>query len=305
MSRVNDYEYAHLEQQEEENSRNSGMDLMFRCEICTDEYQTFQHKHFSSRWLRDILGVEESNGYYCPSCLSRHRPYPYNRIKLAIGDSSLHQAYALPGLQGPLYEGDLLHTDYLTIADASLETLITAFRKEYADCPPRLPMDVVIVAGYRDLIEGRSRQHIMTGFRTLTELILNCSIEGLSRNTVAICNLYYPPSLAWFYDNGRIPDNHPGNQLQKLELLNEEILSLNLDNNVTEFPRLHKLGIRNYVKRSVDEFDNHEHLRIKCHRFEHWVGSDPTRMISLKEDQRIRIERAINKYFVHRTDTTW
>ena len=92
--------------------------------------------------------------------------------------------------------------------------------------------------------------------------------------------------------------------MQRLVLLNEEILSLNLDNNVTEFPRLHKLGIRNYVKRSVDEFGNHEHQRIKCHRFEHWVGSDPARRISSKEKQRIKIERAINKYFVYRADTT-
>ena len=45
--------------------------------------------------------------------------------------------------------------------------------------PPSLPMDVVIVAGYMDLLEGKNREHIMNNFRIITELIMNCSIEGL------------------------------------------------------------------------------------------------------------------------------
>ena len=288
------------------NSCEETVDLQARCIICSSEFQTVRHQHFSSLWLRDILGVDINEGrYQCPSCKSRHKAFPYKRAKLVLGDSTIHQFFSPPGQLTNLYEGDLVHSDYITIPNAKIDTLTDAFEKECGNGQILIPMDVVMVAGYSDLVAGSSTLEIMNSFRRFTRAVLSRNIEGEKENTVAICNLYYPPMLAWLYDNGQMPDSHPGNQLSKLELLNEAILSLNLDNNITEFPRLHKFGVRNYVRKSTNDYGQQHHVRIKSHRFEHWVGTDPSRMISLISQQRTKIGSAINKYFMHRTDVEW
>ena len=41
--------------------------------------------------------------------------------------------------------------------------------------------------------------------------------------------------MTWFPDNGHLPENHGGNDLLKLKIINECILSLNLDNGITKF----------------------------------------------------------------------
>ena len=166
-------------------------------------------------------------------------------------------------------------------------------------------MDVVLIAGYNDLILGRSREDIMESFRQFSQLVLDASTDQRDRNTVAICNMVYPPQIAWFPDNGPLPPNHRGNELLKLEILNECILSLNMDNGITEFPRLHKYGVRNYTKKWVDRYGQERHRQIRRHRFEHWREEDPSRMLHLINEQRFKMGAAINKYFLLRTNTTW
>ena len=271
------------------------------CDICSTPTQRIRHRHFSSLWLRNAIGVE-ANGtrFLCPSCKSRHLPYLYNRTKLVVADSSLHTFFAPPGHTGRQYDGDLIHTDYITIPGATIDELTRAFSVEYRDF--RFPLDVIMVAGYADILEGRSRYAIIESFSQFSRAVLatNSGHDGV--NTVAICSLLYPPQLAWFDDNGPLPYHHPGNQLLKLEFLNEAILSLNLDNRVTEFPRLHKYGIRNYTKRYVDSFGQIHNRRIKQHRLDHWLGADPARMLYLVNEQRFKVGAAVNKYFSLRTN---
>ena len=91
----------------------------------------------------------------------------------------------------------------------------------------------------------------MEGFRNFVETVLNTG-DPENPSTVAISDLLYPPILTWYPDNGPLPLNYQGNKLLRLEMLNEEILSLNMDNNVTEYLRLHKYGIRVCTKHLVD-----------------------------------------------------
>ena len=91
------------------------------------------------------------------------------------------------------------------------------------------------------------------------------------------------------------------NDLLKLEIINECILSLNLDNGITEFPRLHKYGVRNYTKRWIDRYGQEHQRVIKRHRFEHWREEEPARMLHLVNEQRFKVGAAVNKYFQLRT----
>jgi hypothetical protein len=72
-----------------------------RCHICSftqpypDDQIPIYHRHFSSLRLRALTGVEDtSNPYLCSSCKSHHKPYPNDRIKVVVSDSTLHQFFA-------------------------------------------------------------------------------------------------------------------------------------------------------------------------------------------------------------------
>ena len=274
------------------------------CEICsTDDLPTF-HQHFSSLWLRDITGIEDSGrSSLCPSCKRIHPPYPYPRQKMVVSDDLLHMVFAPPDQSvNVIYPGDTIHIDYLTIPGATLNELTFAFRKEYCEKPLERPVDVVLAAGYNDIIQGHSRQQITDSFRHFADTVLElCKNQHSQRNLVSICDLIYPPQLTWLPDDGPLPLNHSGNKLFTFEWLNEIILSMNMDNGVTEFVRLHKFGIRSCTKRRVDQYGQVFQRRVRAHRFEHWCQGEVTTMLHLKNEIRFKIAAAINKYFQLRT----
>ena len=248
--------------------------------------------------------MEESNSRnLCPSCKSRHLPYPDPRIKLIVTDSTLHQFYAPPGYNATQqYDGDIMHCDYISIPGATIDTLTHAFRLDYVEKVHPKPLDVVIVAGYNDMINGYTRQSIMDSFSRFTDYVKMAGSEHHGQtNTVAVSNLMYAPQLSWFPDNGPLPYNHKGNQLEKIHWLNQAILSLNLDNNITEFHRLHKYGVRDYTRKETDQYGQVHLRKIKCHRFEHWREPDRAEKLHLTNNQRFKMGAAINKYFVQRT----
>ena len=73
------------------NSRSS-------CDICSFSQKPpaikkkVYHEHFSSKSLRELLDVELalSGSYFCPSCKTQHSPYPTERTKIVLSDSTLH-----------------------------------------------------------------------------------------------------------------------------------------------------------------------------------------------------------------------
>ena len=131
------------------------------CQICSfsqkapETKQQVYHDHFSSKHLRELLDVEFSlsGSYYCPSCKCNHAPYPSERTKIVLSDSTMHNFFAPPSATNTNYEGDVQHTDYLTISGATLETLFHAFKIEYSYHTK--PMDVVIIAGVIDIVKTK------------------------------------------------------------------------------------------------------------------------------------------------------
>ena len=277
-----------------------------KCQICsyTQEVpgikKAVYHEHFSSLHLRRLLGLEDSRvgKYLCPSCKSHHSPYPNERSKIVISDSTLHNFFAPPGNTNTQYEGDIQHTDYITIPGATLETLLHAFKQDYATHPR--PMDVYLVAGYNDLVQGHSRDYILDWIKYFVEYVLKLPPKDNSPNTITIGTFFYPPQLAWFKDNGPEPPNYH-NQKDKLNWLNRKISELNLENKREEYVGIHKFGMRVMTRKTKDRYGNEQHRHIKKHRWEHWRESDKTRMLHLNNDRRFKLGKAINEYFVLRT----
>ena len=66
-------------------------------------------------------------------------------VHTAVSDSTLHVFFTQPGHTGSHYPGDLMHSDYIIIPGATINSLANAFRLEYGQST--WPMDVVLIAG--------------------------------------------------------------------------------------------------------------------------------------------------------------
>ena len=281
------------------------------CRLCSfnqpypRELRQVFHNHFSSKRLRtDILGVEASGrGFYCLSCKSRHRPYIYDRIKIVVSDSTLHQFYAPLTPSSPPYEGDLLHVDYVTIEGGLIPDLLQAFCQDYRDdgMLPK-PIDVVLVAGYEDVRKGYARDYILRGMMELGNIVLSLknSANPEIKNTFVVASMMYPPALCWFRDNGPEPHNYT-NLKSKIDWLNGQIDDMNIRNGISGYPSFHTYGMRVSSETIVDSDGKRRKVRTKSHRWEHWKEPARRDKFNLREDRRIKMGTAVNNYFVYRT----
>ena len=279
-----------------------------RCLICsfTQPYPAEQkpvfHSHFSSLRLREQAGAEDSENYPCPSCKCSHEFSPEGRTKIVLSDFSLHRFFSPPNNSTSQYVGDLLHVDYITIPEGCIEDLVHAFRLDYELSEQQNPLDVVIVAGYNDLLKNNSRNFIMEGFRHLSDIVLNLGKTkhpGI-KNTFAVASLLYPPRLAWFPDNGATPLSYK-NDLEKINWLNGQIHELNLLNSVPDYPRFHTYGVRTATRTFTDVYGYEHQRHVKSHRWEHWEVASRTNKLTLKPERKFKIGTALNNYFALNT----
>ena len=280
------------------------------CQICSYKQpypaprRPIYHNHYSSLSLRQTTGTEESGEEYpCQSCKCSHTPYPDNRIKLVLSDYTLHHFFAPPNHTGKQYVGDMIHVDYLTIPEGCLEDLVHAFRLEYELLNHVKPLDVLVVAGYNDLLQNKSRHFIMEGYKHLAQLVYNLGKDRHpgATNSFAVASLLYPPRLSWFPDNGATP-RYLTNNLEKIDWLNHEIHNLNLSNSVSDFPRFHTYGVRTDNTCRYDRYGYLHQTHTKTHRWEHWVEQLKTNKLHLKPERIFIMATAINNYFALNTN---
>ena len=62
----------------------------------------------------------------------------------------------------------MIHADYITIPEGCIEDLVLAFRLDYELLNHQKPLDVLVVAGYNDLLKENSRHFIMEGLKHLS-----------------------------------------------------------------------------------------------------------------------------------------
>ena len=213
-----------------------------------------------------------------------------------MSDSSLHHFFAPPDFTASHYEGDLVHADYVTIAKATVPDLYHAFRLDYELHRNTRPHDVVVVAGYEDLVQGYAREYILDGFKTFANMVKTMNQE----NTVAIATLMYPPKLAWLPDDGPEPYRY-NNIYEKINWLNKEIHEINKKNNVPFYPGFHFYGTRKKTTTYRDTDGNEKRKETRSHRWEHWEQLERRNMMYLRSDRRFKMGKAINNYLLQRT----
>ena len=307
-----------LQSIEEENgaARSPGADEQFHerpavetgeCQICsspTGPRSPVYHRHYSSLYLRQMTGAEESpsSPHFCPSCIRAHVPYPEKRIKLVISDSTMHHFFAPAGQTAAnRYNGDQIHIDYITIERADIRTLLHAFRHDYIDRPAKKALDVVLIAGYFDMLAGHSRDYIIEKIQEFSDTV-KLAGEDSELNTFVTATLMYPPCLAWFGDNGPYPASGYINQRSKIDWLNDEIHRLNSENLAPNYPGLHTYGVRKSTRRRVNRYGQVSLINVRQHRWEHWIGADKQQMLHLKIERVFKIGSAINNYFRFNTE---
>ena len=302
-------ESSHSQARSDGRSQHPQYETNSRCQICsyTQPYPAEQkpvyHSHFSSLRLRELLGVEKSGtDYLCPSCKCSHGSSPEERIKVVLSDFSLHRFFAPPNYTCSQYVGDMIHVDYITIPEGCIEDLVHAFRLDYEMSEQNRPLDVLVVAGYNNILKNHSRYFIMEGLKHLSELVLNKEKNKNSGivNTYAVASLMYPPRLAWFTDNGDMPYDYHDN-LEKISWLNSQIHQLNVKNLVPDYPRFHTYGVRTDNRSRVDMYGYEHQTHTKSHRWEHWEEGIKTSKLNLKPARKFIMGTAVNKYFALNT----
>lgn len=198
------------------------------CSICSYRQIPYHnrapvfHNHFSSLFLRKLAGAEFSDtDHLCPSCKKEHSSYPEPRLSVVVSDSTLHQYFTPSGYTETLqYNDDDRHIDYLTIAGARISALLNAFQIEYVVNPPPRDLDVVLIAGYADIVDGYARDYIIEKMYNFAELVMNNPASPGGKNTFAVGSLFYPPQVAWLADNGPYPTENYVDNKENIDWIN-------------------------------------------------------------------------------------
>ena len=136
-----------------------------------------KHIHFSSRYLLSMSGGDNVEEKYCLSCKKAHAANPTKRVKLVLSDSTLHMFFAPPAnvQHRADYEGDAIHTEYVTIPGARVEVLQQAFRIEY-EVETR-GIDVLLVAGLNNLLKGEKGEELMYKLCNFRDTVMRQSLK--------------------------------------------------------------------------------------------------------------------------------
>ena len=219
------------------------------CNICSyrqpspKPQRSVYHRHYSSREVRIMQGVEYSSNnhtYMCPSCMDTHIARPENGINVCLGTSQLHDVHR-PRDPDVTCPPDILHIDWVTVSGGTIADLEDAFLYDFAK--QTRPMRILISAGLNDLAQGVSVTDIIMRFIHLKETVdAQSRYHPSIKNELVIATLLLPPKFIWFPDYGPAPPSHP-NLLNEVTELNRWIVYYNkLSGKST--PRFSRFGVR-------------------------------------------------------------
>ena len=295
-----------------------------RCNLCSYNQpdplpkEEVRHFHFSAKEVRLLAGVSTDQNFLCPTCQENgsigrlHQIKQTERLKVCLSSSTLHEFWMDAG-----YKGDVVHIDWLTSPGATIQALEYMFRLDYHH--ETRSMDILLVAGLNNVLRGENDDKIMARLHSFYEVVKDqaekCHPDQPSTFTVA--TFLYPPQLAWFPDNGPYPYPTYNNKLGMMRRLNDRIINFNqkifveqdklyksLNNGVSgevgKCVKFHTYGLR---KRTVVTKRGNR-VEIKKHRWENWREAEPSRMLHLSDEQRVKMGKAINNFFVGQFKTS-
>ena len=279
-----------------------------KCLICSHKQLdpldriTIHHKHFSSKFVRSFYG-KKTTTYFCPTCKCMHAKsstVQSSRVKICISSSTLHEFWAPRGSSAAVYEGDTIHTEYITIPGAQVLDLMEAWKIDYYD--ESRPMDIIIVAGLNNILHGQSPESIMRDYDHFVQVV---KYQGQkhhpeTKNTCAIATLFYPPQLCWLPGRGPCPPDF-NNKYEDMQWLNKQIEKLNKESFI-KVPNFPTFGVRKVSYQQKDRFGKVRVVERTTHREEHWREEDPRRMLHLDDTRRMKMGRQVGKYFLNNTE---
>ena len=273
-----------------------------RCSICSNnqlnegDKQVVYHKHFSSMFLRDCMGVNKSPGdYYCPTCKASHSSVQNTRRKVCLSSSMLHEFWAPKYSTTTIYEGDRSHIDYITIPGGTVRDLTNAWKIEMFQ--ETGPMDVLLLAGLNNLIRGDKPDTILRQYDHLVQYVMYQAhkFHPELHNTCTIGTLYYPPQLCWLPSEGKPPPDFR-NRIDDMIYLNHEIERLNQESKLKS-PNFTVFGLRGGGKYVMDEHGSWAWRDLTHYRFGDWREKERTNMLHLNDTMRMKMGRWVGKYF--------
>ena len=232
--------------------------------------------------------------YLCPTCECYHPIRPYDGLNVCLGTRQLHEFHN-PTEEGVLCPPDKLHVDWVTIPDATIPTLETAWEVDYLKY--KVPLRVLLVAGINDLLNGGSKDSITNSILNLKNVIDDQNkLHPESPNDLIVATLFNPPVATWFPDNGSPPEGHV-NRLQEIREINTWITEFN-DSYGNTTPRFHRFGVR-----SGRKIVNGQYSPLQAHQFKKWRQSEDIKdMLHLNDTWRVKLGASVVAHFQSELD---
>ena len=281
------------------------------CEVCSETTSeiypdgiTVYHNHESSKEIRIRAALTDMGEYMCATC--RVSPHTYKggkRVALLITSSTLanwqNQVFTPEGMyRRNDYPGDELHCDYIAVRGATIQELAHAFICEYAQY--WRPIDVVLVGGVNNWLQGQEREQVMSELKTFKDIVIRTGKEMGHENTFAVCTNILPPAVSRLaYDRQcRLEDWR--NRTVDIMFVNDFIRDLNREGEYACYtrhaPQMHCYGLRrvpeNHLLQNYDTYVG----SLNQHRLAAWREWDMDRMVHLSDLFRLRAGKAVMRY---------
>ena len=274
------------------------------CQICSeatssvmDKQKNIYHRHVSSISHRAASPLDHFGQYVCTTCEVVVHPVKMgHRIPVVISASLLNNWQGWRGTPGA-YEGDPVHLDYVTIPGATIEQLHHAFEAQYNGC--KQPLDVLIVAGYNNILQDQSLDEILQHLQDFKKAVINMSCEGERFNSFAVSSLPFPPRLTRLSNDPVFPE-YSAYYDEKTMIL-DQMTPCVLDMNKEEIDMLTRLAPAFHTwclsKRRATGQGGFSVGQLNQHRHAQWREDHFLDQLHPSDPVRVRMGTAIGRYY--------
>ena len=287
------------------------------CPICTEHrgknfhegghLEAVCHDHSSSLTRRVEQDLNEFGHYLCLECAPKrswHGVRQADRYLVCVTSSVLNNwMTAAVNISNCEYEGTRLHIDWEGVSGATVRGLKHAVSATYGNS--KKPMDVLVVAGCNDLVQGRSVEDIMRDLMKFKEMVMEiCPRHYTGKSSFAVATPPLPPRYTLLEDDfhtlgGQDLTKQYMELVQRIVKFNDE--SSSAKPGIIFAPQFHKFGVSSRTTSVWDRYlleDKYQLRQIPHkHRFKDWRERAPASMLHLNEKKRVAMGLAVATYF--------
>ena len=287
------------------------------CSICTEHagkhfhegefLEPVCHNHSSSLARRVEQELDEFGQYLCLECAPKRSWHGVRQAEryLVCATSSVLNNWmtAAVNIANCDYEGTRLHIDWEGVSGATVKGLKHAVSATYENS--RKPIDMLVVAGCNDLVQGRSVEDIMRDLMKFKKMVLEiCPRHFTGKSSFAVATPPLPPKYTRldedFHELGGVDLTDKYMELvQRIIIMNE--VSDAAKPGIAYAPQFHKFGVHSRITTVWDRYllqGRYRLRKIPCkHRYGDWRERDASGMVHLNEKKRVAMGMAVATYF--------